>query len=78
MHQIVRDIDLLTTAEYLVDRHHQAKKKRLVRQLDKAKLAGQEGKFFKMRKLLDAIIRNARPNRLARNLGDLRDSQGAN
>lgn len=32
----------------------------LAQQMDEAKLAGQEGKFYKMRTLLDAIIRQAR------------------
>ena len=58
--QVVRDVDLLTTAEYHVDRCRGAEKNRLVRQLDQAKLAGQEGKFYTMRTELDAIIHKAR------------------
>ena len=58
--QVVDDIDLLTTAEYLIDRHGGREKEPLVQQLDQAKWAGQEGKFYQMRTLLDAILRQAR------------------
>ena len=60
VNQVVRDIDLLTTAEYLVDRCQGAQKQLLVQKMDEAKRDGQEGKFYKMRTLLDAIIRRAR------------------
>ena len=61
MNQVVRDIDRLITAEYLVGRHRGTETAILVRQLDEAKLAGQEGKFYTMRTRLNAIIRKARP-----------------
>ena len=60
MGQIVGDVELLTTAEYVIDRHGGPEKDLLVQQLDKAKLAGQEGNFYTMRTLLEAIIRKAR------------------
>jgi len=61
LNQVVRDIDRLTTAEYLVGRHRGTETATLVRQLDEAKLVGQDGKFYTMRTRLNAIIRNARP-----------------
>ena len=55
--QVVRDIDLLTTAEYHVDRCRGTEKNRLVRQLDQAKLAGEQGRFHHMRTLLKTIVK---------------------
>ena len=59
LNQIVGDIELLTTAEYLVDRYGGPEKNRLAQNLEMAKLAGQEGKFYEMRTILDTIIRTA-------------------
>ena len=60
LHQVIRDIDRLTTAEYLVDRHGGTEQKLLAQHLDEAKMAGQEGNFYTMRTLLDEIINNDR------------------
>jgi hypothetical protein len=57
--QIVRDLELLTTAEFLIEHSSEPTRKLLVPDFEKAKLAGQQGRFYQMRMLLDVIIKKA-------------------
>ena len=59
LHQVVHDVDRIITAEYLISRLRGAKKATLTRQLDEAKMLGQQGRFYTMRAKLKELIAKA-------------------